>query len=79
MRVQVLHDRAGNIHGFLAYTRRRRGVLVPTGHDREVTEIDIPELDFELSPENHDRVAEVMTNLAKEAKVNDGQLTRSKS
>jgi hypothetical protein len=74
MKIQVLHDQSGQIHGFLAHTAKRKGVLLPEGQDRMVTEVDVPELDFELTRENRDQAIESIATILGDRKVSGGRL-----
>jgi hypothetical protein len=77
MKVQILHDSAGNIRGIFAPTSgERKGTLLPQGPDGIVTEIDIPEIDLELTPETQEQVVELLDQRISRSKVVSGRLTR---
>ena len=78
MRVQVLHDSAGNIRGVLVPTSgERRGTLLPQRPDRIVTEIDVSEIDIELTPDNQEQVVELLDrHIVAGSKVVSGRLVR---
>jgi hypothetical protein len=79
MKIQILHDAAGNIRGLFAPTAgKRKGFLVPQGLDRIVTEVEIPEIDVELTQENQSRVIEALDKAIAGCTLVSGRLVRQK-
>jgi hypothetical protein len=76
MKIQFLHDSAGNIRGVFAPAANRKGQLRPQGHDRVVTEIDVPELAMEVTPKNHDQLVRAVNQFITECTVISGRLVR---
>lgn len=76
MRIQVLHDHAGNIFSIFAPAEgntREGGIESPTP-DRTVTELDAPDTTLPPGADQSNRIAATLTHLMEHYEVRSGRL-----
>jgi hypothetical protein len=79
MKIQVIHDAKGNIFGVLASPPgERRSFILPQGIDRSVTEVDIPEINLDITQKNQDQVVQALDKVITGSRLVSGHLVRAK-
>lgn len=70
MKVQIKHDKQGNISSFFI-SAREDGLLELVAREPEtaVTEVDVPEIDDKLTVKNQDYIAESLAKIIRDSKV----------